>query len=132
MKCGTCKHDKEEQEFQSAYDPSVLVKTCKSCRARVLKSNRKRIAEVKEKQGSVHQFTRFGISPEQYQEMLTQQDGGCAICHTLPEERLHVDHNHTTGKIRGLLCRHCNTGLGMFKDDPVRLEEALKYLAANP
>lgn len=72
----------------------------------------------------------YGISIERYNEMLKQQNGLCAICHNPPDkhEKLVVDHNHTTGHIRGLLCKHCNWGLGNFKDSSENLTNAAKYL----
>jgi hypothetical protein len=61
-----------------------------------------------------------------------EQQGCCAICGTpeaqSPKKRLHVDHNHETHAVRGLLCSRCNTGLGQFKDDPNRLRAAIEYL----
>lgn len=67
------------------------------------------------------------------EELRRSQDGKCAICRT-PEEmaprgRLHVDHDHGTHVVRGLLCGNCNCGLGQFKDDPKRLLAAIEYLA---
>ena len=63
------------------------------------------------------------------------QNGMCAICFSdlklLPERYKHVDHNHTTGKVRGWLCHRCNLGLGKFKDDPALLRAALNYLDAH-
>jgi len=62
--------------------------------------------------------TRYGISIAQYNAMLEEQGGVCAICGEQPEEeRLCVDHSHATGKIRGLLCRRCNSGLGCYNDE---------------
>src|SRR5690242_13759158 len=69
---------------------------------------------------------KFGITLEQYEEMLKAQDNKCAICRkeeTTPHSRskkiirLAVDHCHTTGKVRGLLCRSCNQVLGVLKED---------------
>ena len=75
---------------------------------------------------------RHGISIEQYEHMLEEQDHKCAICHSYPRNNLknpwHVDHNHVTGKIRGILCHHCNTGLGNLKDDVAVLKRAIAYL----
>lgn len=77
----------------------------------------------------------FGISPEQYDEMLAEQGGVCAICGTSDPGRggayFHVDHCHTTSKIRGLLCNRCNAGLGYFKDDTSRLQSAVAYLEGH-
>lgn len=77
----------------------------------------------------------YGLDSEQYARMLTEQNGGCAICHR-PETAvvfgkvidLAVDHCHTTGKVRALLCTTCNTSLGGFKDDPRLLQAAIEYL----
>ena len=72
----------------------------------------------------------YGINLLQYGAMLEKQNGVCAICSVKPQlkEKLFVDHCHTTGEIRGLLCRFCNTALGFFKDDTNNLSNAIKYL----
>lgn len=78
---------------------------------------------------------RFGISPKTYAQMLQGQNGVCAICNS-PEtatrlgvvKALSVDHCHTTGRIRGLLCSDCNTGIGKLKDDVTILQNAIRYL----
>lgn len=78
----------------------------------------------------------FGITVEQYDEMLKGQDSVCAICGKPETSRnkyrdvqpLAVDHCHTTGKVRALLCSNCNRGLGCFKDDPDLLLKAVSYL----
>lgn len=73
----------------------------------------------------------YGMEPGTYQKMFEQQGGKCAVCGNPPQEGklLNVDHCHTSGAIRGLLCRDCNLGLGHFKDAPERLEAAIAYLA---
>lgn len=74
---------------------------------------------------------RYGITSEEYLVMLKQQDYKCKICGT---DKCHtgrnfsVDHCHTTKKIRGLLCAHCNVGLGNFKDNLNILKKAIEYL----
>jgi len=73
----------------------------------------------------------FGITLEEYNDLLEAQDGVCAICGKTPEENgrsLAVDHCHKTGKIRGLLCQVCNAGLGSFKDNQDILRKAIEYL----
>ena len=72
---------------------------------------------------------KYGITPEQYDEMLAAQGGGCAICGRPPKKiSLHVDHDHQTGAIRRLLCFLCNNLLGDAGDDPALLEKAASYL----
>lgn len=70
---------------------------------------------------------KYGISLEQQESRLLAQGGVCAICKK-PMARLCVDHCHTTGYFRGLLCTPCNTGLGAFKDDVSNLIRAVDYL----
>lgn len=74
----------------------------------------------------------YGITVEDYDRMSAEQDHACAICgaEAWMEQYgvLHVDHDHETGAIRGLLCSKCNTGLGLFSDASNRLRAAAKYL----
>jgi hypothetical protein len=79
---------------------------------------------------------KYGITIDQYEAMLQQQGGRCAICGTSEPgvtvgghlTIFRVDHCHTTGAVRGLLCNRCNSGLGHLGDDPARVEAALRYL----
>src|SRR3954453_13858938 len=72
----------------------------------------------------------FGISHAQYEELLSRQGGGCRICGKRPGKiSLHVDHDHVTGEIRGLLCVGCNNALGQFRDDPLLLVRAAQHAA---
>lgn len=78
---------------------------------------------------------QYGITVEQYEEMLASQNGVCAICQNPPakKQRLHVDHCHTTGRVRALLCWTCNTQLGSY--EKLRDQAAAylaKYGAGNP
>ena len=71
----------------------------------------------------------YGITIKDYNDLFIKQNGKCAICGNLPNKRgLFVDHDHETGKIRGLLCHNCNIGLGMFYDNNILLQNATKYL----
>jgi hypothetical protein len=78
----------------------------------------------------------YGITAEEYDAMVIAQSGVCAICKDGtaggrgPDSRLAVDHNHTTGEVRGLLCSMCNQGIGMFKDNPDFLQKAIDYLTS--
>lgn len=75
---------------------------------------------------------RYGITYDQYVDLLNKQNGVCAICEqTEPhssKKNLSIDHCHKTGIVRGLLCSECNTGLGKFKDDIKLLNKAKEYL----
>jgi len=72
---------------------------------------------------------KYGVTAEDYDEIIALQGGGCAICGvSASRKRLAVDHCHTTGKVRGVVCAKCNTGLGLFGDSPKRMLEAAKYL----
>lgn len=70
---------------------------------------------------------QYGITLEEYNQMLQAQNNTCAIC-IKPIDMPCVDHDHITGKVRGLLCRSCNTALGFFQDDPTLCLKAAKYL----
>lgn len=75
------------------------------------------------------ELKRFGLTLEQYDAMLVGQGGACAICGDKPERRAHaVDHCHTTGKVRGILCSRCNLMLGYARDRVSVLMTAIQYL----
>ena len=75
----------------------------------------------------------YDITLDQYNEMLDAQDGRCAVCGIVfvGTKPPHIDHDHVTLKVRGLLCAQCNSGLGQFKDSPIILRRALAYLAKH-
>ena len=75
---------------------------------------------------------QYGLTEEDYKRLLVLQAGVCAVCQTSCStgKRLAVDHDHASGRIRGLLCTSCNNGLGRFKDDPKLLIRAADYLKA--
>ena len=81
-----------------------------------------------------HLKRKYGISLGDYERMLDAQGGGCAICGKRPDEQmrydryLHVDHDHETGEVRGLLCDQHNLLLGRFNDDPELMRRAADYL----
>ena len=81
---------------------------------------------------------QYGIDVEQFDALLADQGGVCGCCkEPEPEDRggrktwWVIDHDHTTHEIRGVLCNHCNTGLGQFKDDPARLQAGIYYLTSE-
>lgn len=86
--------------------------------------------ENKESGRIEHIGPRYGISHEQYQEMISTQNNQCCLCRVYFEGDIipHVDHDHRTEKVRGLLCRACNSGLGQFRDNPEVLKAVIVYL----
>jgi len=80
---------------------------------------------------------RYGITLEQYNEMVALQGGRCAICNKVPagtshtSRRLAVDHDHATNAVRGLLCSTCNTTIGMIEDSPSILDRMRRYLGKH-
>jgi len=123
--CLCCHVTKRSIEFNRDDSTEDLLQSwCKSCATVSLRSHTL--------------WTKYGLSPADYAEMVLAQDGKCAIC-GLPEtavrrgklKALAVDHDYETGKVRGLLCQKCNVMLGMACDDPIRLRAAAKYLQKN-
>lgn len=75
---------------------------------------------------------KYGVTSEEWDELMAAQGGACAICGSADHRGngWHTDHNHDTGKVRGILCHHCNVGIGLFQDDPAGLIAAAEYLRA--
>lgn len=73
----------------------------------------------------------YGLSIEEYNAMEESQKGKCLICKRKPKSRLHVDHCHKTGRVRGLLCAPCNTAIGKMRDCPKILRSAIEYLESK-
>lgn len=81
------------------------------------------------KKAHLRTLKRYGITAEDYDHMFAEQNGLCAICGRPDSRALSVDHDHETGKVRGLLCSKCNFLLGYADDDPEILTRAIEYLA---
>ncbi len=104
-----------------------LVKRCASWRA----NNPKKVKHLGWK---ANLKRHYGMTVEMYEDLLAAQNNACAICgatYGAKRQRLHVDHDHVTGRIRGLLCSACNRGIGFFKDSPNLLQVAAGYLARS-
>lgn len=95
--------------------------------------NKEYYKKNKAKQLSDNCLRKYGITIEQRDEILKKQGGICPICGTdNPGTRdWHIDHCHKTGRVRGVLCNTCNTGLGMFADAPEKLQSAVLYLVGG-
>jgi hypothetical protein len=95
---------------------------CRSCHNVRSRASREKAGGAR----TYHLTRRYGISAEEADLMLAEQDGLCAICQTAAA--VHVDHDHESGAVRSLLCFNCNGGLGQFRDDPVVLRAAADYV----
>ena len=158
--CSKCKIEKSVTEFYKLYcAKDSLCYSCKKCCNDYKIKNRQRIRKqsnvyyYKNKEKEIlrsrknykknikkfyarHLKIQYGITPEQYNELILKQNNLCAICNE-PEsskdrngniKKLSVDHCHKTGKVRRLLCNQCNKGLGCFKDNTELLKKAINYL----
>jgi len=123
--CIYCLKEKELEDFDKRSSSSDgRGSRCKECRRQHQRDNpnTKRNYRLKRK---------FGISLDEYNELLEAQANSCAICNIHESYRpnnLAVDHNHDTGEVRGLLCHHCNSALGLFQDSSDILLHAANYL----
>ena len=95
----------------------------KAARSRWYKKNPEK---VKEKQ-RLARFARHDLTEQEYNEMVCKQDNRCKLC-GVKYDKLVIDHNHETGKVRGLLCYACNSGLGLLQDDANLLRKAADYV----
>lgn len=131
MICIRCKKDKPITQF-SIGNGGARRSRCKECSngyynawAALNKDKIKDINKLKRIKAE------YGLSPSIVEQIWNEQNRQCAICKEYIElwsKNTHIDHNHETGRVRGLLCLSCNTGLGHFKDNPNLLREAAAYL----
>lgn len=139
-KCTVCKENKDFSEyFKSQKSKDGYGYRCKPCdkeaRADYRENNRERFREVARRKQLKH---KYGMSMDEYDALLKRQKGRCGICGTenpcgRKKVRKHltnfaVDHCHSTGKIRGLLCSSCNRGLGLLGDNWAIIANLRRYL----
>jgi hypothetical protein len=124
--CNACKLWKQVAAFHPRCDrPGGLASVCKPC-------DKQQQLKYRETAGYRNRryLAKYGVTIEWYEKQLLKQNGACAICLRPPKGRLAIDHCHDTGRVRGLLCFDCNSGLGKFADDIVRLHRAAAYLTS--
>jgi hypothetical protein len=82
---------------------------------------------------AIHLRNKFGLTTDEYSRMLESQAGVCALCEAAPTPgiSLHVDHDHGTGEIRGLLCVRCNNAIGLLRENPDLMRRAARYVTAD-
>lgn len=111
--CTKCGINKPVSEYHKS-GPSRLRSDCKPCRNAFKRSQK-------------YGLSNYGIDKADYVRMKKEQNDACKICGAVYPV-LCVDHCHTGGQVRGLLCGHCNKGLGFFKDNIENLNKAIEYL----
>lgn len=143
--CSACKLDRPLDAFSRNKNCATgLASRCKDCQnaygklwreknpQRVQWLNKQRHITKKDAIRRQKLLTLYGTDGS---EIAAQQQGLCAVCQSelsaLPQRHRHIDHDHTTGKVRGVLCHWCNLGLGKFKDNPALLRAAALYLEGH-
>ncbi len=147
-RCSKCKTSKELSFFRPQVGrPDGLNPWCRDCRNECSRRYRAKLTPEKKEKILHHQraykkskkgrskakdteyLTKYGITLEKYNEMSIEQSNLCFIC--LENKKLFVDHCHSTGKVRKLLCFSCNVALGSFKDSSEILNRAKEYIDAH-
>ncbi len=131
--CSKCNLSKSHREFTRTgrEGPRGLSSHCKSCEAAADSARyRRNLEESRRKSRASYYKNNYGITEEDYLRMREAQNGRCAICR-MTAGLLRVDHDHSTGLVRGLLCHNCNVGLGHFKDNIELIDSAKRYLDAS-
>lgn len=138
--CSKCREKKEELDFSQR---NGWCKKCKMLNEREYRRTRRSKINARRRQfyrdnpehyaAIMHKERlkrRYGLTVADYDQMFASQGGVCALCKRscIRERRLSVDHCHTTGKVRGLLCVACNLALGYLKDSPTLFRLAAEYL----
>jgi hypothetical protein len=135
--CKTCNQTKKLEEFHLRRDgKSGTRSSCKQCmrKQHLDRYHNRGGKELQAKRSFKNNLKKYGLTEEEYNNLLSKQDNKCAICSSVQSHRtntsynLFVDHCHKTNRVRGLLCHHCNVGIGHFKDNKELLQKAIDYL----
>lgn len=127
-KCKVCGIEKNISDFYSGR------KDCKDCRnaanRRIRIDDPERYARYRKRHNEYLKESRYGITQEQFDQMLLNQSNKCKICDTefKSSKDTHIDHSHDTNRVRGLLCNNCNMALGQFNDNTDIMDKAIEYL----
>jgi len=126
-RCSTCGLTKSVADFgKKQCDATLYRSNCRQC-----------LNQTRAEYGLKKALELHGLTDDEYRAMFEAQGGACAICRSLGKGKgqafrpLCIDHDHRTGKVRGLLCDRCNLGIGNFDDDARRLEGAAAYVRRN-
>lgn len=136
--CTACQMAKSVTEFNADFRSGRgSASSCKPChKLYFAKWQKRKLAGENTSPRSAELKRSFGLSETEFWGLFNQQNSGCAICGVefearLPNKKINVDHDHKTGKVRGLLCTPCNFGIGCFRDQPSLLMKAIGYLCSH-
>ena len=117
-RCSKCRKLKPLEDFgNNSHHLDGLQSYCKEC------GNKARRGKYKDVHKKHNVQNKYGLSVSEYDEIISR---GCEVCGST--EKLHLDHDHTSGKVRGCLCQGCNLALGLMGDDPERLRKLADYM----
>lgn len=121
--CRACRKQKGKRDYKN--NKEIILASQKDLHKRRLKDN----PDYWKHRGLM---ARYAMTQEDYEKWFHKQNGQCALCYKPPKQgqRLHIDHCHKTGIVRGLLCLTCNAGIGQMDDNPELLKRAAEYIIA--
>lgn len=128
MICTECNMDLPIEAFQGRPDrPKKLHSSCRQCNNKKRRETRAKSSEPEKYAKRVQQYlAKYDIPKSLAEKLANDRSGICEMCHT--EQLLEVDHCHSTDKVRGLICHHCNILLGAARDNIATLIRAIQYL----
>lgn len=129
--CTTCGELKLLSDFyQNEHNWMGILPDCKRCTTKHNYKNTSLNARFRRARSRIVKVKNLSLT--EYQELVDSQNGVCAICKMKDKHMaLHIDHDHNTNEIRGLLCKRCNSGIGMFRESLNIIKEAVNYLENN-
>ena len=128
------KNIEDKKKYDEQYRLNHKEEIAKKNKKYYINNKEKELKRMKQRylcKGKEEQFiSKYGLSYNEWEGLWYAQDGRCAICDKFFVEMkdIYVDHNHKTGKTRGLLCHNCNSGIGFLNDDPELTMKATEYL----
>ena len=132
--CRLCDERRSMTAFHWTANRKYRTRVCSTCQTSRARDRRESDREAVARRSFLKNLRiAYGMTEEDYLALLAAQDGACAVCRSeFGDQAPHVDHDHETGVVRGLLCFTCNTAIGKMRDDPALLRAAAAYLEQPP
>lgn len=126
LRCADCGQHKDFEDFpRNRRMPFGRHWYCKACHNARNRRFRRKVGGTRK----YHLKARYGLTLEEFDRRVKAQNGVCAVCKEAPATD--VDHDHRTGRVRGILCEPCNGSIGLFHDDPKIIRKAIEYLVRH-